>query len=156
MTVGGVEIPAFLQESPALATLHMGATTGRVWDHYQVKGQAGGLIAGAAYATAGTLQRVPFMDAPARIAEQTRTPESLGVFAGSLASSIITPAAVQQAAKWTDPEGQASADAGHPRKATTPAQAVELGIPGLREDVPISGNEKRGKAGYKFGIRRKQ
>lgn len=153
MTVGGVEIPAFLQESPALSTLQMGATTGHVWDHYQVKGKAGGLIAGAAYAGAGVVQRVPFLDTPARIAEQTRTPESLGVFAGSLASSIITPAAVQQAAKWTDPEGNAAADAGHPRKATTPTQAVELGIPGLREEVPISGTKKRSKAAYRFSIR---
>lgn len=156
MTVGGVEIPAFLQESPALSTLQMGATVGKVWDHYQVKGQGGGLIAGAAFAGAGVVQRVPFLDTPARIAEQTRTPESLGVFAGQLASSITTPAAVQQAAKWTDPEGQSAADAGHPRKATTPVQAVELGIPGLREDVPISGNQKRNKPAYRFSIKERK
>lgn len=150
VTIGGVEIPEFLQESPALATLQMGATTGHVWDHYQIKGQAGGLIAGAAYATAGPIQRVPFLDTPARIASQTRTPETLGVFSGSLASSIVIPSAVSQVAKWTDPEGNAAADEGHPRKATTPTQAVEINIPGLREDVPVSGTKKRSKAKYSF------
>jgi len=139
MKIGGVEIPAFLQESPALATLQMGATVGHVWDHYQMKGMSGGLVAGAAYATSGEIQRVPFLDTPARIAEHTRTPESLAVFAGSMASSIMNPAAVQQIARWTDPEGNAAADAGNPRKPTTATQSIEMGIPGLREDVPFSG-----------------
>lgn len=150
MTIGGVEIPAYLQESPALSTLQMGATVGKVWDNYQVKGQTGGLIAGAAFATKGVAQRIPFLDTPARMAEQTRTPESTGVFAGSLASSILNPAAIQQIAKWTDAEGNAAADSGHPRKPTTPLQAVEMGIPGLRENVPISGTKKRSKAKYSF------
>lgn len=150
MTIGGVEIPAFLQESPALSIIQMGATTGHVWDHHLVKGQAGGLIAGAGFAALGVGERVPFLDTPGRLIEQTRTPESSGVFMGSLLSSIITPAGIQQTAKWTDTEGNAAADAGHPRKPTTPTQAVEMGIPGLREDVPISGTKKRSKPKYSF------
>jgi len=150
MTIGGVEIPAFLQESPALATLQMGATIGHVWDHYQVKGQGGGLIAGAAYATAGVVQRAPFLDTPARIAQQTRTPEGLGVFSGQLAASIAVPAAVQQAAQWTDTEGKQAEEAGHPLKATTATEAVEMGIPGLRENVPLSGTQKRTNPSYRF------
>jgi hypothetical protein len=156
MTIGGVEIPAFLQESPALATLQMGATIGHVWDHYQVKGQGGGLIAGAAYATAGVVQRTPFIDTPARLVEQTRTPEGLGVFSGQLAASVAVPAAVQQAAQWTDTEGKQAEEAGHPRKATTAAEAVEMGIPGLRENVPLSGTQKRKKPSYRFPRASKQ
>ena len=153
MTIAGVEIPAFLQESPAFATLQMGATMGHVWDHYQVKGQAGGFVAGAGFATYGVAQRLPFLDTPARMAEQTRTPEALGVFAGSLASSIAVPAAVQQVAKWTDREGNEAADAGHARKPTTATEAVEMGIPGLREDVPLGGAKKHAKPAYRFTIK---
>ena len=139
MKIKGVDIPEFLQESPALATIQMGATVGHVWDHYQMKGQSGGLVAGLGYATAGVAERVPFIDVPGRIVEQTRTPESTGVFAGSLAASTLVPLGVQQVANWTDP----LKDSPIKRKATTPTEAVELAIPGLRENVGQGQKKKR-------------
>ena len=86
MKIKGVDIPEFLQE----VSLHWPRSrweprSGHVWDHYQMKGQSGGLVAGLGYATAGVAERAPSIDVPGRIVEQTRTPESTGVFAGSLA-----------------------------------------------------------------------
>ena len=135
VTVGGVNIPSWLLENPALETLQLGATMGHVWDHYQVKGESGGLIAGAAFGARGAAARLPFLEEPGRVMEQTQTPEQTGVWAGQLAGSILEPLGAQQIAQWTDPEGTA-------RKAKTFTESVEMGVPGLRETVPIRGKKR--------------
>jgi hypothetical protein len=137
--VGGVTIPSFLLESPALETLSLGATMGHVWDHYRVKGQSGGLVAGAMYGARGIAERVPFIEEPARVMEQTRTPEQTGVWTGELAASLLVPMAGQQVAQWTDPQKG--------RKAKTFTEAMKLAVPGLRETVPVRTKPK------KFSIR---
>ena len=140
--VAGVAIPIWLAESPPFMVLQMGATTGHVWDYYNMKGMSGGLLAGSAYAGIRTIRAVPFLETPARIAEETQTPEKTGVWLGHLAASLLMPLGLSQIAEWTDPSTAQ-------RKPQTPGQAIKMAIPGLREQVPTGGGRfhisRRGK-----------
>ena len=111
----------------------------------KVGGYCRGGICDSGCGTADTIYRILLVLWTRRGRRKSRR-----VFSGQLASSIAVPAAVQQVAKWTDPEGNEAADAGHPRKPTSAGEAVEMGIPGLRENVPLGGTQKRAKPSYRF------
>jgi hypothetical protein len=72
-------------------------------------------------------KRVPFLEEPSRIAGETRTPEQSMVGLGEMGGSMVVPLLVNQIAQATDPQKG--------RKARTPMEAVEMQIPGLRENV---------------------
>jgi hypothetical protein len=127
MKIGGVEIPTWLNDAPPLMTLQLGATVGHVWDHYNMKGMSGGLVAGALQGGLEMAKRVPFLEEPSRIAGETRTPEQSMVGLGEMGGSMVVPLLVNQIAQATDPQKG--------RKARTPMEAVEMQIPGLRENV---------------------
>jgi hypothetical protein len=127
MKIGGVEIPTWLNDAPPLMALQLGATVGHVWDHYSMKGMSGGLVAGALQSGVEMGKRVPFLETPARIAGETRTPEQSMVGAGELAGSMVVPLLVNQIAQATDPKKG--------RKAKTFTDAVKMQIPGARETV---------------------
>ena len=137
VTVGGVNIPSWLLENPALETLQLGATMGHVWDHYHMKGEDNGFVAGALYGGRAVATRLPFLEEPGRVMEQTRTPESTGVWSGELAASLLVPLGGQQIAQWTDPDKTGK------RKPQTATEAVKMAIPGLRETVPIRGKKRK-------------
>jgi hypothetical protein len=136
MKIGGVTVPAWLAESPALAALQLGATMGHVSDHYNMKVVSGGLIAGAGYGVAGMIKRTPFVDETARLAEAARTPEALSVKMGELTGELMVPLLASQIAVARDPMG-------YDRKAKTFTDAIKLQIPGLRETVGASGSKPR-------------
>jgi hypothetical protein len=127
MKIGGVEIPAYLNDTPPLMAVQLAATVGHVWDHYSMKGMTGGLVAGSVQAAEELGKRIPFYGGIARMAAATRTPEQSMVGLGEFAGSLMIPRLASEIAESTDPRKG--------RKARTPGEAIEMQIPGLREKV---------------------
>ena len=140
LTVGGVELPPWIQHTPVGLVFEMGATLRKVNDAYTVKGKSGGFVAGAASAALGAAKKVPFLEEATRLGEATRTSDSAGLFIDDLIQSLIIPPDVRKLAQMGDKN-----EAGKPvqRKATDLEQTIEENIPGLRETVPKSGRKKK-------------
>jgi len=136
MKIGGVTIPAYLNDSPPFMAMQLAATVGHVWDHYNMKGISGGLVAGNIQAMQELGKRVPFYGQVARSAEGTATPERSMVAAGELVGSLLIPRLVSQIAEAQDKEQN--------RRAKTFGEAIKLQIPGLRETVGAGGGQKHG------------
>jgi len=132
MRIGNVEIPAYLNDSPPMMAIQFAATIGHVWDHYNMKGMSGGLIAGSIQATEELAKRVPFYGQVARMADAQRTPEQSMVGAGEFAGSLMIPRLVSEIAQATDDDKK--------RMAKTATEAIKMQIPGLRQTV----GDKRG------------
>jgi N12 class adenine-specific DNA methylase/2'-5' RNA ligase len=138
--VGGVrifghDVPSYLVHNPLLEMLQIGATIGRVADsHLRKKDkEVQGIGAGSAAAAWGLLDEVPFINETAQIA-RLGYPFRRGAFVGGLAESVAVPQLVKTVAESTDktPEGEVVR-----RKPQSPLDYVKLGIPGLRETVPV-------------------
>ncbi|MGA8908889.1 MAG: hypothetical protein WB524_14835 [Acidobacteriaceae bacterium] len=138
LTVGGVDLPPWIQHTPVGLVMEMGATMRRVNDAYTVKGKSGGFVAGAASAGLGAAKKVPFLEEGTRLAEATRTSDSAGLFLDDLIQSLIVPPDVRRLAQAGDTQK---------RQPTDLKESIEQGIPGLREDVPVKGKKR------KFSIR---
>lgn len=132
--VFGFDIPSYLIHNPLLETLQIGATIGRVADSKlrQKDSQTQGIGPGSIAAALGLLGEVPFAREAALVGELL-DPRSRSSAAGQLAQSVVVPQAVSFVAQHTDKD-----DAGNPvkRKPQGIGQSIEMGIPGLRQNVP--------------------
>jgi hypothetical protein len=138
LTIGGVELPPWVQHTPVGIVFEMGATMRRVNDAYTVKGKSGGFVAGASTAGLGAAKKVPFLEEATRLGEATRTADSAGLFIDDLIQSLLIPPDVRKVAQMGDPTK---------RKPTDLKETLENAIPGMRENVPASKKKK------KFSIR---
>ena len=136
--IGGVTFPSFLLHSPPIEVMRMGATIRDVNNSYDVKGRMGGMFAGAFSAGMGLAKTTPFFEEPTRMAEATRTADTASMFVADLVKSLAVPPDVQKIAAATDP-----APEGSTRKPKTVGQVFEMAIPGMRENVPFKGRQKR-------------
>ena len=146
LTIGGIEVPPWIQHTPVGMVFEMGATLRRVNDAYTIKGKSGGFVAGATTAGLGTIKKVPFLEEATRLAEATRSSESAGLFIDDLIQSFLIPPDVRRVARMGDKN-----EAGEPvkRRPTNLRESLEQNIPGMRENVP----KKRDKGKSKFTIR---
>jgi hypothetical protein len=128
LSIGGVELPNWLQHTPVGLVMEMGATMRRVNDAYTMQGKSGGLVAGAAAAGLGALKKVPFLEEATRLGEATRSADSAGLFLDDLIQSLIIPPDLRRLAKMEDDDKE--------RKPTDLKESIEAGVPGLRENVP--------------------
>jgi hypothetical protein len=144
LTIGGVELPPWIQHTPVGLVFEMGATLRRVNDAYTVKGKSGGFVAGATAAGLGALKKVPFLEEATRLGEATRTAESAGLFMDDLIQSLIVPPDVRRLARMGDKNEVGETVK---RKPTDLKESIEENIPGLRENVPTKKTKK------KFSIR---
>jgi hypothetical protein len=135
LTIGGIEVPPWLQHTPVGLVFEMGATLRRVNDAYTMRGKSGGFVAGATSAGLGAVKKVPFIEEAARLAEATRTAESAGLFLDDLVQSLIIPPDVRRIAQMQDH--------GARRKPTNLKETLEENIPGLRENVPTKKTSRR-------------
>lgn len=125
LSLWGHELPHWLVHSPQLELLQIGATLRRYHDSLNSKdtsGHAAGVIAG------GIADQVPLLSAESNLHYASESPKAAGTFAGREVASFVEPGFVQDIAKWTD-------DA-KTRKPQGFVDAMKLGIPGLREQVP--------------------
>lgn len=128
MNVGGMHIPMWLLESPIFQTMQLGATIRKAKDK-MTKGQPGGIGEGIWAGALGLAQHEPLIDQPARMAKIFDGKNERDYYLGELAKSTVDPAILDFAAKATDPEKA--------RKPGTILEHVKMGIPGLRETVPV-------------------
>ncbi len=140
LTIGGVDVPPWIQDTPVGLVFEMGATMRRVNDAYTMKGKSGGYVAGASAAALGTAKKVPFLEEATRLGEATRTADSAGLFLDDLIESLIVPPDVRRVAQMQDPQNKL-------RKPTNLEQTIEKNVPGLQENVPTKSK------GRKFSIR---
>lgn len=129
LSIGGVELPPWIQHTPVGAVFELGATIRRVNDAYTMKGKSGGFVAGATAGALGAVKKVPFVEQAARLGEATKTADTAGLFVDDLIQSMLIPPDVRNLAKATDPSTQT-------RKPKNLEQTIESAIPGLRENVP--------------------
>jgi hypothetical protein len=135
----GVNVPSWLLHNPMMELLQFGATIRHVADSKLRKKdtQLQGLSSGAMAATLGLVDEVPFVREMAEF-EKLHNPYSRDSFLQAQAKSAVVPAFVQNAAEWTDPAFYKD----QKRAPQSVGQAIESGIPGLRERVPIKGQAK--------------
>lgn len=130
----GMDIPSFLLHNPLLETLQIGATARRVADSKLRKKDTDqqGLPAGIIAAGIGLGEEVPFVRESVETAKALN-PHERGAFFGELGKSLVVPQLLQWTAQHYDVDAQ-----GRPikRKPKTAIQRIELGIPGLRQQVP--------------------
>lgn len=132
--VAGADIPPSLIHHPLVNAVQIGATARRVADSkLRKKDQATqGLTAGALAGALGLADQVPF------IREQEETvkamnPHERQQWFGELAKSLAVPQLLQDIAARRDVDAQGRPI---PRQPRTTLEAIETGIPGLRERVP--------------------
>jgi broad specificity phosphatase PhoE len=141
MKVLGVNIPAWALEAPIFQAMQLGATVRRIKDT-MVKGQAKGLGEGIWGGALGLMSHEPLIDEPSRLAGMMASPTERQYFLGELAKSTLVPAALEYAAKVTDPAdtrstGEKLLEPENKRAPETIGEHVESAIPGLRENTPI-------------------
>lgn len=127
LKIFGVNIPAWLIESPIFQAMQIGATVRRVKDT-MVKGEPKGLSEGIWAGALGLADHVPMLDQPMRIFNAIKDPKERQWYVGELAKSTIDPALLSKISEWTDSGGK--------RNPETIGEHIEMGIPGLRQNVP--------------------
>jgi hypothetical protein len=126
-SIGGVELPEWVLDTPAGLVFQVGATIKRVNDYYTVKGKSGGFVAGATAGALGVANKVPFVGAAKDIGKAMENPDSAGLFIDDLIQSLLIPPDVRKVAQMTDDQK---------RKPTNLKETLENAVPGLRENVP--------------------
>lgn len=141
----GVNIPVWMGHIPPLEAAQFGSTLRRVYDSMQEKGKENSVLEATKAATKGLAGEIPFNDdslVDVLLGGEGKGRKMLG---GELRSNI--PGFVQQAAKASDyPEGTSITDRLNPfgskeaikRQPETMGQEVKMGVPGLRQTVPIN------------------
>lgn len=124
--IGGINIPAWLIESPIFQTMQVGATVRRVKDA-KVKGETKGITEGVWAGALGMAEHVPMLDQPLRIFNAIKDEKERNWYVGELAKGTLEPSLLQKVAEWTD-----SAEKRVPKDLK---EHVEMGIPGLRQNV---------------------
>ena len=135
MKVDGKDVPAYLLHAPIHEIPQIGATARRTLEHKIKKGESEetALASGAWAAGIGLIEEIPFTRGAvevSRLVDSNRREAA----AGNILKSIIVPQLFQYAAEKMDvgPTGEPIK-----RKPKTMMQAIESGIPGLREEVPV-------------------
>jgi hypothetical protein len=135
MKVDGQDVPAYLLHAPVHEIPQIGATARRAMESHLKKGESGEIaVASGAWAAAiGLIEEIPFTRGAMEVSRLV-DPNRREAAAGNILKSIIVPQLFQYAAEKMDVDVY-----GEPikRKPKTMMQAIESGIPGLREDVPV-------------------
>lgn len=125
--IGGVNIPAWLIESPIFQAMQVGATVRRVKDA-KVKGETKGLSEGLWAGALGMAEHVPMIDQPLRIFNAIKDEKEREWYVDELIKGTIEPSLLQKVAEFTDKADK--------RVPTDLKEHLEMGLPGLRQKVP--------------------
>lgn len=146
LKVFGVKIPSFLTEHPIFQAMQLGATFRRVMDAHRHKEDN---ISAAALATAsGMAEHIPLANEAKQVTDLFGSDTKKGYrFISSLIKGEIEPAAIQQLATITDTKDKSalSLNTDNQQKRSPDKkhglwkyirQDLQMGIPGLRKNVP--------------------
>lgn len=136
--VGGATIPHAFLHSPAFNLMMATALARRVVDQKlhqeerkglpQQKGEA--IASGAGHAALAIANTIPFLEEPQDLYQALKSGSGMSDYLGKQIAAN-EPQALKDIAKWTDPEAALKR---HPEGLV---QQAEVGIPGLRENVPL-------------------
>jgi hypothetical protein len=127
----GVNIPSFLLHSPLLEALQIGATMRHVLDK-KVRGAEQSVGSAVWMAALGLAEETPFGRSASTVA-QLLDPRETAKAGGQIAKSTLVPQLVSSVAEGLDRDAKGVI----PRKTEGPLTAIQSGIPGLREDLPV-------------------
>lgn len=130
--VGGLDLPSFVSHSNGAMLLNIGATLHRVEEERGVP--QGVLVAGS-----GLAKELPMIPAVTGVVSALETEDGFKKYLNQLVTSSTTPALTQHIAKVIDTPGsfpKNAFQAPNRRAPSNPIEAVEMGIPGLRQNVP--------------------
>lgn len=155
--VGDTDLPAATQHSTGAMLLNIGATIHRVQDERQSAKDSSpkGIGAGVVAAVQGLAHELPFIPAITGISDAIGTQGGFEKYINGLIQSSTVPAGVSHIAKVIDTPGSFPSNIlkeSNKRVPKNPLQAVEVGIPGLREKVPTKEDRKSASKGSNFGI----
>jgi hypothetical protein len=135
--VFGHDVPRYLVHNPLLECLQVGATIRRVSEakHKKSDPETKGLSAGATAAALGLVEEVPFVRTAVDLGRAAVDERARDQIVGRTVQSIVVPAAAEFAARHLDDKDAK----GNPVKRDPKGilQNVEMGIPGLRKNVPL-------------------
>ncbi len=135
----GHRIPKIFTHVPILEAAQFAATARRVMDRMTQQGKDDVALGGGLQAGKGLAEQVPFYETPARFFTGQEGPRGVAEIAGQQVQGQI-PGFVQEAAKLTDKDKQGQPIPRQPQGgfAQRFGQTVEMGIPGLRQRVPVN------------------
>lgn len=132
LRIGETELPQYLLHHPIFETIQAGATVRRVADRNRDP-NAMPIAVGTEAAVLGLIEETPFINEMLDTAKAF-DPRQKDAYFGELARSIAEPQLLQWLAKRSD--RNAAGDV-IPRKPTTFVQQLKMGVPGLRQQVPL-------------------
>ena len=157
--IGGYNVPRALVHNPLFETMHFFATMRRV---YEGEREGGDVMHAVGSAAAGATEEVPFIDVPQRIGKAYEHKAGFRNLAGEVVRSATIPPDVQRAAAMSDSAepttiGQKALQVtglkdvkSVKRSPQGFIQTFEMGVPGLRQRVPI--NARAAKAAQKAAL----
>jgi hypothetical protein len=137
--IGGVKIPGLLLHNPVLAVGQLWHTIGAITAQKINKksDETRGITAGMAAGAMGLMGDSPIGYEP-QFLQQMRDPRTAGNALARHVSEMVTPQFSQDLAKDTDKDAQ-----GNPiKRKPSSMQNFEMGIPGLRQNVPLTPTPK--------------
>lgn len=134
MRIDGQDIEPYLIHNPFVTAAQLGATVRRVSDSKLRKkdSQTQGLSHGAMAAALGLADATPFIREMTEI-EKLMNPYERDQWLAEMTRSMLVPQALQSVANQLDKDEYGDTVK---RKAVTPLEGVEKGIPGLRQTLP--------------------
>jgi hypothetical protein len=157
MRIGGHDIPRALVHNPIFEVMHFAATMRRV---YEGEKEGGDLTHAVGSAVSGATEEVPFVDVPQRIGKAYEHKAGFRNLAGEIARSATIPPDVQRIAAMSDTAvpttktqkalqvlGLKDVQA-IKRKPEGFAQTYMMGVPGLRQKVPINETAEKRRIKY--------
>lgn len=133
--IGGVDIPSWLSDNPFLIQSQIGATIVRVGNSKFKKSdeETRGYWYGVYAAITGAAEQQPFVRQAVDLGKSIGSGDPR-YFLGEQAKSFADPMFMQNIAEWTDKDSE-----GNPiiRAPKSISQHVEMGVPGLRKQVPL-------------------
>lgn len=131
--IGGVDVPQSLMHHPVFETIQAGATARKIADKNRKEGDLR-IPIGVEAAALGLIEDAPFAREMVATGEAFGTMGERTAFFSELAKSITEPQLIQWLAKERDKDitGQPTT-----RAPKTFAQHLEMGIPYLRQNVPV-------------------
>jgi len=127
----GYNIPSFLLHSPLLEAAQIGATIRHVLDK-KIRGADQSLGSAVWMSALGLADETPFGHSASTVA-RLLDPRETSKAGGEIAKSTLVPQLVSNIAEGLDRDAKGVI----PRKTEGPVTAIESGIPGLRETLPV-------------------
>lgn len=149
--LGGEDLPKWFGHTPVAMLINIGATIRRTEEERATGGDKKGKLVGAFEAGKGFAKEIPFVPVITNAAEALDSERGVERWLQGMISSTAEPAILPQIARAKDTPGTYPKNIFQPARSRQPSpgigpgikDALKLGIPGLREQVPLKIKSRR-------------